>query len=96
MTTPAACVKLADNVTLGTYPLYVKGTGVKCSGAAAIVPTSPLFFGNDENDDPIFAAMSYKQYMMAKYGIMAASAAALGLGIATVVLGVKVFGKRGV
>lgn len=82
-----ACAKLTDPITFGSYQTYDKSA--RCAGAADVELQSPLFFGRDDKDKPIFATMSYKQFAAAKYGMIGASALAIGLGLTSLILAMK-------
>ena len=91
---PPQCVPLSDKSKLDGYELYVKDSKFGCSVPVSFLK-SPMFFGNDVSDNkPIFAVMSYKQFEHAKVGMIVAAVSAAVLGVASLLLGVKVVVDR--
>jgi hypothetical protein len=89
-----ACSRITTSSLLGNIPLF-DATKPGCDNADDLVLQKPLFFGkNNANQQPIFAVMDYERFKISRTGMMIASASALILGIATIVLAVKLHKKK--
>ena len=90
MSTPApVCDQLAQDVKLGQYSQFTVEQP-RCRGRVQI--GRPLFFGkNSSGKRPLFVALDYEQYNIAKTGMFIASGTAIALGVALIV---SVMGKR--
>jgi hypothetical protein len=66
-----------------------------CTSAAARQIGKPLFFGRSPAvDEPMFVAMDFEQYQIARKGMVIATTVAVALGVALVVVAVRKGKKR--
>ena len=82
----AACKPLGD--AINEYVVYEKATPT-CNNEDAVALPKVTFYGRTAGDKPLFAVMNYDTFRNAKTGMIVASVLAAGLGIAAIVLGVK-------
>lgn len=82
----ASCKPLGDSIN--EYMIHEKATAT-CPNEDEIMLPQVAFYGKNAKDKPIFAVMNYETFCHAKTGMIVASVLAAGLGIAAIVLGVK-------
>ena len=81
----APCTPLPADVKLGNYARFSSGMP-KCPDNHI---GKPLFFGRSNKDEPMYVAMDFEQYRIAKNGMTIATGVAVVLGIAFVVALIK-------
>jgi hypothetical protein len=86
---PPACAPLDPTSKLGSFFQYNTDLA-PCTPAAARQIGKPLFFGrHPAKDEPIFVAMDFEQYEIARKGMAVATTVAIVLGAALVVVLIK-------
>lgn len=84
-----ACAPLDGASLLGSFQQY-RTDLAPCTPTAARQIGKPLFFGrHPAKNEPIFVAMDFEQYEIARKGMAVATTAALVLGAALVVVLIK-------
>ena len=83
----AACTPIGDDAKLGIYEQY----GPQLKGCAAPqYMGKPRFFGkNATNDTPLYVAIDFEHYQIARTGMAIATSAAVILGISLCVVLMK-------
>lgn len=89
----ATCSAITDSSMFGTYGLF-DDTKPGCDGADAFMMGRPRFYGkNNANGQPMFVALDYVNFKIARTGIIISTCTAAVLGITTIVLAVKLAKK---
>lgn len=89
----ATCSAITDSSMFGTYGLF-DAAKPGCDGANAFVMGRPRFYGKDNaNGQPMFVALDYEHFKIARTGMIISTCTAAILGITAIVLAVKLSKK---
>lgn len=87
--TSTVCSAITDSSLFGTYGLFDE-TKPGCDDADAFVMGKPRFYGkNNANGQPMFVALDYENFKIARTGMIISTCTAAVLGITTIVLAIK-------
>ncbi len=83
------CSTITETSLFGTYkPFDASQPG--CDDANAVVLGRPIFYGkNNANGQPMFVALDYEHFKIARTGMIISTCSAAVLGITAIVLAVK-------
>lgn len=85
-----SCPAVGDDAKLGVYEQYRPNDPQQKGCAQPVHIGKPRFFGkNTTSNVPLYVAMDFEQYNIARTGMMVASAAAIVLGITLAVVLIK-------
>ncbi len=89
----ASCSAITDSSMFGTYGLFDE-TKPGCDSAEQFFMGKPKFYGkNNANGQPMFVALDYENFKIARTGMIISTCTAAVLGITAIVLAVKLAKK---
>lgn len=90
----ASCNPIAETDKFGSYEKYTSNTSMPGCTSPVHMGTVRFYGKNAQSNTPLFVAMDFEQYQIARVGMLIATSTAIIFGVIGIVMTIKQSKKR--